>query len=365
MTQSNDSIGEKKSVPEGALRNDQTRLIFQEGFSFSGYERDPLYLNLGSRRFLDISGVSGIDSISDGRGAVFADFDNDGDLDVFLTTLQGPCHLLFRNNVGQSNGFLRVSLEGTSSGRDAFGAVVRLKTSAGTLTKIKSGGSGFLAEHDPRLLFGLGGDAGVNSIEVTWPSGKVETFGGALAGDSVLLREGKVSEGLTTLTEGRTRLPDPLTPAESLSSGLKVKPGLKLPDIPVTSIDGTAASLHSYLKPGRKVLINLWATWCAPCAREIPELERIRLSLSTRGIDLIGLNLDTETGTDVRGYLAKRGISYLNLIGGTAAIESIFATERLTVPISVLVDDRAQVLEIIAGWSAETQNRFQSLASAP
>ncbi|MFB3095508.1 MAG: FG-GAP repeat domain-containing protein, partial [Candidatus Acidiferrales bacterium] len=64
---------------------DQFRLIFEEGFSFSGYERDLLSLNLGGKKFLDISGISGIDSVTDGRGSVFADFDNDGDLDVFRT----------------------------------------------------------------------------------------------------------------------------------------------------------------------------------------------------------------------------------------------------------------------------------------
>src|SRR5829696_9950903 len=135
--------------------------MFGQGFSFSGYERDPPYLNLGGKKFTDISGVSGIDSITDGRAGVFADFDNDGDLDVFVTTIQGQAHLLFRNNVGQENNWLRVALEGsgkTAGGRDAFGAVVRVKTSQGTLTKIKSGGSGFVSQHDPRLLFGLGGD---------------------------------------------------------------------------------------------------------------------------------------------------------------------------------------------------------------
>jgi hypothetical protein len=127
--------------------------MFGQGFSFSGYERDPLYLNLGGKKFTDISGVSGIDSITDGRAGVFADFDNDGDLDVFSTTIQNQAHLLFRNNVGQDNNFLRVALEGgKETGRDAFGAVVRVKTSAGTLTKIKSGGSGFISQHDPRLL---------------------------------------------------------------------------------------------------------------------------------------------------------------------------------------------------------------------
>ncbi len=103
------------------------RGLIGEGFSFSGYERDQLMLNLGEGRFLDISGVSGLDSITDGRGSVFANFDNDGDLDVFLRTLQGTAHLMFRNNVGNAQGFLRIALEGRESTRDAFGAVVRVK----------------------------------------------------------------------------------------------------------------------------------------------------------------------------------------------------------------------------------------------
>ena len=157
---------------KGALRTDQDRLVFEEGFSFSGYERDPLYLNTGAKKFIDISGVSGLDSITDGRAGVFADFDNDGDTDVFMTTIQGEAHLLFRNNVGQEGRHLRVMLEGDrATGRDAYGAVVRVKTSQGTLTKVKSGGSGFVSQHDPRLLFGLGGDERAQEVEVTWPGG--------------------------------------------------------------------------------------------------------------------------------------------------------------------------------------------------
>ena len=90
--------------------------IFKKGFSFSGYERDMLKWNVGDR-FVDISGASGIDSISDGRGTCFADFDNDGDMDVFLTAEQGEAHFLFRNNVGSEQNHLRVELIGSTSGR--------------------------------------------------------------------------------------------------------------------------------------------------------------------------------------------------------------------------------------------------------
>ncbi len=160
--------------------------IFKEGFSFSGYERDLFAMNLGQGKYLDVSGVSGIDSISDGRGSVFADFDNDGDLDIFLTTAQGEAHYLFRNNVGSDNGFLRVALEGRAGGRDAFGAVVRVKTSAGVLTKLKAGGSGYVSSHDPRLLFGLGGDARAEWVEVVWPGGERQRWEEVPAGAGIL-----------------------------------------------------------------------------------------------------------------------------------------------------------------------------------
>lgn len=365
MTETNSAGDQEKT---GALRTDQNRLIFEEGFSFSGYERDSLYINSGTKKFKAISGVSGIDSISDGRAAVFADFDNDGDLDVFLTTLQGKAQLLFRNNVGQENNFLRVSLEGAASGRDAFGSVIRVKTSSGTLTKIKSGGAGYLAQHDPRVLFGLGTDAKVGSIEVTWPSGKTERFGGVPANSSVLLREGSSGASKrTTLTivERKSQLPDPLTRAETLAQGLKIRLGQPLQNMSIKTLDGKRTTLAEHIRTGRRVLINLWATWCLPCAKEMPELQRIREGLSANGVDIIGINLDTAPNADVGGYLAGKKITYLNLIGGVAAIEKIYQTEALFVPLSILVDANGNVEDLFSGWSHETQLKLSTLAHLP
>jgi thiol-disulfide isomerase/thioredoxin len=359
VTHKNDGKEEK-----GALRADQNELMFGEGFSFSGYERDPLYLNLGGKKFADISGVSGIDSITDGRAGVFADFDNDGDLDVFSTTIQGQSHLLFRNNVGHENSYLRVALEGSgrgAGGRDAFGAVVRVKTSQGTLTKIKSGGSGFISQHDPRLLFGLGRDERAEWVEVTWPSGKAERFEGDFrAGSFHLLKEGAGKSA--ALTIARAKLPDPLTREEAFARGLKLGAGRPLPDLQLKAADGSALALKSLLKPGRKLVVNVWATWCTPCRVEMPELEKLRAPLAARGIDLVGLNVDTDPAADVRGFLRENRVSYPIYLGGVPAVEGLYATDELSVPMSILVDERGVVLEVIPGWSAKTRQRFEALA---
>lgn len=358
MTQNNS--GEKE---KGALRSDQNQLINEQGFSFSGYERDALYMNIGGKKFKDVSGVSGIDSITDGRAAVFADFDNDGDYDVFLTTIQGPAHLLFRNNVGQQNNFLRISLEGGKDlGRDAYGAIVRIKTSQGTLTKIKSGGSGFISQHDPRLLFGLGGDEHAQAIEVTWPNGKVEQFeaSAAQANASLLLREGTGRPQLLNIK--RALLPNPLTRTEAFARNLKINVGSTLPEISVRATNGMTMPLRTLLRRGRRTLINVWATWCSPCAREMPELERLRTRLAAHGVDLVGLNVDSEPNANVKGFIAEKNVHYPIYIGGVAAIEKLYATDELAVPLSLVVDEKGTVIELIPGWSSSTQRRFAALA---
>lgn len=156
--------------------------LLKQDYSFSGYERDLVMLNLGGGRFMDISSVSGADSLSDGRAAVYFDFDDDGDTDIFLRAMHGPAHFLFRNDIGQDKNWLRVSLTGRASGTDAFGAVVRVKTALGILTRMKSGGSGFVSQSDPRLLFGLGDAKKIEWVEVTWPGGRKQRVAGARPG---------------------------------------------------------------------------------------------------------------------------------------------------------------------------------------
>lgn len=336
--------------------------IFRQGFSFSGFERDLLCLNLGDKKYLDISGISGADSILDGRGSAFADLDNDGDLDVLLKTLQGEGHQLFRNNVGAKNGFLRVALEGARSGRDAFGAVVRVATSAGTLTKIKTGGSGYLSTNDPRLVFGLGADARVESVEVTWPSGAVQRLGPFAAGTSLRIVEGR--EEPLLVAERRFRLAEPLSREETVLARLGLHKGDRFPEVALRRPAGGEARLDALLARGRRTLVNLWATWCVPCAKEMPELDRLAPALRDRGVDVVGVSVDVETRDRVPAYLAERKIGYPIYVADEATVRRLFPRGEVAVPVSLLLDGNGRVLTAFAGWSRETEAALREMAGS-
>jgi thiol-disulfide isomerase/thioredoxin len=160
-----------------------------------------------------------------------------------------------------------------------------------------------------------------------------------------------------------TRLPDPLTKDALTASRLRVKPGAPFPALSLASVSGEPTPLSAHLKPGRRLLVNVWATWCAPCAKEMPELQKLQASLDARGIDLLGLNVDTEEDVDVAGYLKRMGVTYGVGIGGTKSVEQIYAGEEVVVPLSFLLDERGTLVEILPGWSAKTQRRLAELAA--
>ena len=341
--------------------SDHMDAIFKEGFSFSGYERDFLALNLDGERYLNISGISGVDSISDGRGSVFADFDNDGDLDIFLTAVQGEAHFLFRNNVGQDSGFLRVELQGTRSGRDAFGSVVRVKTSAGTLTKVKSAGSGFVSQSDPRLLFGLGTDPHAEWVEVTWPDGAVQRINRVAAGQSLRIVQGRDRPEI--LAERRFRLVDPLSPGDAMLAKLGFRKGQQFPDMKLRGLDGRVARLRELARPGRRTLVNFWATYCIPCQNEMPALESLAPRLRESGIDLVGVSIDIGTIDLVPKFLEDHRITYSAYTTDEESVTRVFSRGEVVIPISFLLDEEGRLLEVLWGWTDDSLGEFESLVT--
>jgi enediyne biosynthesis protein E4 len=151
-----------------------------------------LFRNLGARRFEAVSAKAGaaFQQPMVARGAAYADFDNDGDLDLIVTTNNGPARLL-RNDGGNRNHMLRVKAVGTTSNRDGIGAKIRvtLENGASHWALVRSGSS-YLSQSELTLTFGLGPAAAVKAVEITWPDGKIETLPRTAADQTIVVKEG-------------------------------------------------------------------------------------------------------------------------------------------------------------------------------
>jgi hypothetical protein len=95
----------------------------------------------------------------------------------------------------------------------------------------------------------------------------------------------------------------------------------------------------------------------------MPELERLRSVLAEKGIDVVGVNMDTEPQADLKGFLERTQVSYPIYSAGAGGVERLYPGGELVVPISLLLDDRGRLLELIPDWSDESRRRFAALGS--
>jgi hypothetical protein len=160
------------------------------------YAEPPLlFRNKDNGKFEDVSDKLGValrQSIV-GRGAAYADFDNDGDLDLIISTNNGPAKLL-RNDNGNQNDMLRIKTVGTRSNRDGIGAKITVITSEGLhLSKIVKTGSSYLSQSELPVTFGLGKPKPNTTltVEIVWPSGKKEYARNIQPNQMLTMQEGK------------------------------------------------------------------------------------------------------------------------------------------------------------------------------
>ncbi len=136
-------------------------------------QEDQLFQNEGDGNFRDISLELGEYFHRElvGRGACMGDYDNDGDLDIFIVNLNDKAVFL-RNNKGNTNNWIILKLTGSTSNRDGIGAMVKVTAGGKTQTAHKKSTTGYLSQNDPRMHFGLAQSPKVDKIEIIWPSGK-------------------------------------------------------------------------------------------------------------------------------------------------------------------------------------------------
>ena len=310
--------------------------LLRQGHSFSGNERNCVFLNDGAGRFADISALSGLDFPDDGRGVAVTDWDQDGDLDVWLANRTGP-RLRFMQNgrLDEAEGrsplepasFVAFQLQGTESNRDAIGARVKLRFADADLpAQIQTLGAGdaFLSQSTKWIHFGLPQATGVEQVAVRWPNGSLESF--PLTGINCRYRliegSGKAEvlkpERRSQIGQDPRRTDDPsaYSPATPTKKS-RVRPEatrvvlanrVPIPTLTYSSFGGTDSATMEIRAKGRPLLLLLWSSTCHLCVDELRDMARDHRTWEKEGVDVLALSLDgldarRSEGPDVAGRL--------------------------------------------------------------
>jgi hypothetical protein len=158
-----------------------------------GYAQAPqLFLNQGGGTFRDGSSLVGPAFAQPrvGRGLAYGDFDRDGDVDLVMTTNNGPA-VLFRTDAPAGHRSIRVTLQGTKSNRDAIGAGVRVFHGGTSQSRMVRSGSSYLSQSELPVTFGVGRRDQVERLVISWPSGRTDEFKNVAAGRAYRCVEGQ------------------------------------------------------------------------------------------------------------------------------------------------------------------------------
>ncbi|MFQ5526691.1 MAG: ASPIC/UnbV domain-containing protein [Thermoanaerobaculia bacterium] len=285
------------------------RLLQEEGFSWSGREPNTLFQNRGDGTFDEVGNVLGTYLRLDSRGAAPADLDGDGDLDFVVYNRNNPVVKVYRNDTPGQGNVLLVDLVGTESEPLGTGAQLIAGCGSRRILRQVEAGSGFISQPPPTVHFGLGECRSVNSLEIHWPSGRVQTLENLPINHRVAVTEGGRGFEAVALRPRNYNRQD-LTPiAGELSA--------RRPDLGFRRL-GRDGELKLSELDRETVVVNFWATWCTACVLEMPDLEKLSGSFAGE-VRFIGVSLDEGVSDpDVLAFAGERGVTYEQVLGTVA-----------------------------------------------
>ena len=335
----------------------------KSGWSWSGFERNRLFVNRGDGTFESLSEVLGADQITDGRAIAQADFDMDGDPDLLLANRNRPTIAVLRNDVPSGGHAAYFDLR-PADHRSPEGS--RLLATAGgrTMRRDVFVGAGLLSQQWMVQHFGLADAETIELLEVTWPDGSVQIWEDIPADHYVVLRQGDAGTDRHPLNErnwtGTFRLPD--VEPDMHPSRIKVVKARKplLNSLPWKGEDGRMARLTEDLRREAAgtplVLVNLWATWCTNCRAEMPEVIRLA-GMDGDQVAVVGLSVDDGVDEEVIwrvardwgmeypvGWLPPKGVGVLE-----KALKAARGEGDLKLPTSILMTPDGRIRAIIEG----------------
>ena len=365
--------------------------MISRGRSFSGYEKNCVFLNTSTKNslnFTDISAVSGIDFIDDGRALIATDWDHDGDLDIWSTNRTAPRIRFLKNNLAEKNKSNSVSfnLEGTTSNRDAIGTILKLKLKSQSRTHHITAGDGFLSQSSKRITFGINEHDSDHPIDldIMWPDGSKEEFINIIPGSNYQITQGSKKLNAIDKKTRNIELIESEIKQENSSETARIvlTQRVKSPTINYVNFKGESSTFTPQKNGQSAKLINLWASWCAPCLAELEEFKKNHQLFTDRGLQILALSTDfiSLDGSKPNLDKAKKLVSANNYpfeVGVaddkslrllTVMHNQIFSRERpLPLPTSFLIDRHGQLAVIYRGKVSpkQLQSDINLLNSSP
>ena len=351
--------------------------LYRGGRSFSGNERNCCFLNTGAVApgYVDISAVSGFDFPEDGRALGIVDWDQDGDVDLWVSSRNAPRLRFLKNDLPRENHFLALRLHGngTTTNRDAIGARVEIilqdsefdadaTASPPRLVKTLHAGEGFLSQSSKWLHFGLGAATQVKKIVVRWQGKEVESFTDVDADGRYELFQGTGQARHLEVEPRSLQLVESITPSAQPAGAERIPlvSQLPVPKLMYLATDGSSQPLP--VGQGKPVLVNLWATWCVPCRKELAEFAHHEADIRQKNLEVVALCVDGINGPAAEAQALEGMIkeTQFPFVYGTATADLVDQFQNLQdilikqggelpVPASFLIDERGRLSVIYKG----------------
>ena len=352
--------------------------LIRSDATWNGYERNVFYANNRDGTFSEVSGVTGLDFPDDSRAFALADLDHDGRLEIVLKNRNAPQLRILRNAMKEIGNAVVFRLRGTKSNRDAIGACVTVEIGTRRQMKFLQAGSGFLSQHAKELFFGVGSADGTMRATVRWPSGLTQTFAAVPVNRRIEIREGSQDFTATPFATpspayAQTRQAIKVELLPSTSETWLIEP-LLAPDFSLPDLKGQAVNLEAFR--GGPLLLHFWAAAAPACGEQLRTLERGHEKLASRGLRIVGINVDDSSDVAaVRALAVKEKLSFPTLLA-TPEIAGIYnilyrylfdRRRDLALPTSFLADRDGMIVKIYQGLVTADRvlDDFTSLPKTP